>query len=212
VKDPWEAERDPLAALRRGDPAPFEAYVRAESATLVGFFRRLGAGTQEAEDLAQDTLLKMFHAAQSYRPRERFEAYAMRVARNAWIDSRRRAAVRPAPASGGLEAEDPSVPEPVSSHAGPEAQAESAERGERLEAAVAALPEHHRLVFDLGVVQGLGYPEIADLLGIPVGTVKSRMFHAVRRLRASLGDVEPEVAPERVRGVAPEAPATEERA
>jgi RNA polymerase sigma-70 factor (ECF subfamily) len=130
----------------------------------------------------------MFHAARTYRPRERFEAYALRVARNAWIDSRRRAAVRPAPAPGGSEAEDPSVPEPASAHAGPEERAVDVERGERLEAAVAALPEHHRLVFELGVVQGLGYPEIGDLLGIPVGTVKSRMFHAVRKLRASLGD------------------------
>ena len=48
-----------------------------------------------------------------------------------------------------------------------------------------ALPDAHRAVFELAVLGELGYAEIGALLGIPVGTVKSRMFHAVRRLRAA---------------------------
>ena len=55
-----------------------------------------------------------------------------------------------------------------------------------LRAAVAALPEHLRLVIVLGVDEGLAYAEIAGVLGIPEGTVKSRMFHAVRALREAL--------------------------
>jgi RNA polymerase sigma-70 factor (ECF subfamily) len=57
-----------------------------------------------------------------------------------------------------------------------------------LERAVASLPPGQREVFELGVMQEMGYAEIGELLGIPVGTVKSRMFNAVRRLRESLGD------------------------
>ena len=61
------------------------------------------------------------------------------------------------------------------------------EEVERLRVALASLPDHHRLVFELGVVQELPYAEIGEILEIPVGTVKSRMFHAVRKLQEALG-------------------------
>jgi RNA polymerase sigma-70 factor (ECF subfamily) len=181
-----DAEPDPLAALRDGDPGPFEAFVRAETPTLLAFFLRLGAGRAEAEDLTQDTFLKLFRHAPQYRAQDRFAPYALRVARNAWIDRRRRASVRPAPAAGG-EAEDerPEVNEPVERR-GPFELASAGEERRRVTDALAALPDHHRLVFELGVLQELPYAEIADALDIPVGTVKSRMFHALRRLRAEL--------------------------
>jgi RNA polymerase sigma-70 factor (ECF subfamily) len=56
--------------------------------------------------------------------------------------------------------------------------------------ALAELPQGQREVFELGAVQGLPYGEVAELLGIPVGTVKSRMFHAVRRMRQLLEGAE----------------------
>ena len=68
----------------------------------------------------------------------------------------------------------------------PAARLEAAEESGRIRAAVAELSEAHRLVFDLGVLQGLAYSDISAALGIPVGTVKSRMFHAVHRVRDSL--------------------------
>ena len=58
----------------------------------------------------------------------------------------------------------------------------------QLAAALAGLGEHHRLVFELGVVQELPYQEIGQILGIPVGTVKSRMFHTVRKLQEAMGE------------------------
>ena len=61
------------------------------------------------------------------------------------------------------------------------------EQMDLLQQGVAALPQGQRQVFELGVLQELGYSEIGELLQIPVGTVKSRMFHAVRRLRDFLG-------------------------
>ena len=93
----WDGIRDPLAALAAGQTAPFEAFVAKEAGTLLGFFRRLGAGPGEAEDLVQETILKLFKGAKNYQPTGRFEAYAFRAARNVWIDTRRRAAVRERP-------------------------------------------------------------------------------------------------------------------
>jgi RNA polymerase sigma-70 factor (ECF subfamily) len=72
------------------------------------------------------------------------------------------------------------------SGAGGEAPLEVREQADQILSAVADLPEAQRHVFELGVVQELAYSEIAALLGVPEGTVKSRMFHAVRQVREAL--------------------------
>jgi RNA polymerase sigma-70 factor (ECF subfamily) len=204
LNSPWDHSPDPLAALREGDPEPFEAFVRAALGRLLGFFRRQGASLEEAEDLTQEVFLKLHQNAERYRPEERFPSYCFRVARNVWIDARRRGAARPAPASldaGGPGGDGRSLGERI---AGEEREpgdvAALREGAERLRAAVSELGEHHRLVFELGVVQELSYGEIGSILDIPVGTVKSRMFHAVRKLREAAGSeeiarTEPEAKP-----------------
>ena len=178
-------EPDPLVALQNGDARPFEAWVRQDAASFLAFFRRLGASRSESEDLAQEVFLKVFRNREHYQPGGRFRAFAFRVARNAWIDHRRRGSVRPPSAAGGVE-EDEARP-PVSDDApSPEERASRREQAGRVRAALAQLSEGHRMVFELGIQQELPYSEIADLLGIPEGTVKSRMFHAVRKLREML--------------------------
>jgi RNA polymerase sigma-70 factor (ECF subfamily) len=188
LKEAWDSGRDPLEALRDGDPGPFEAFVRAESPTFAAFFLRLGAGRTEAEDLTQDVFLRLFRHAASYQAQDRFTAFAFRTARNAWIDHGRRRAVRPSPAAGGES--DEREPGPADRAPGPAEALERGEEARRVSAALAGLAEPHRLVFELGVLQGLAYAEIAAALAIPVGTVKSRMHHAVRKLRAALGEAE----------------------
>ncbi|MEE2940404.1 MAG: sigma-70 family RNA polymerase sigma factor [Planctomycetota bacterium] len=194
MKDPGHGTGDPLVALREGDPGPFEAYVASETGRFLGFFGRLGASRTEAEDLVQETFLKLFrlasqnHASADYAAQGRFDAYAFRVARNVWIDRSRRRASQPTRA--GLDATELPISVDARRDAAasptPEAQLEIAEESERVRQAVASLPETHRIVFELGVVQELPYGEIAGALDIPVGTVKSRMFHAVKRVRAAL--------------------------
>ena len=192
MKGTWDADRDPLAALRAGDASLFEEFVRREAGSLTGFFVRLGAGADEAQDLAQETFLKMFRARTSYQPRERFTAYAYRVARNAWVDRARRSAARPRPAAGW----DPALEGPPPEERIPAPESEVGrelglrEEAARLRSALLELSDGHRAVFELGVVQELSYPEISAALDVPVGTVKSRMFHAVRKLRKLLGDAE----------------------
>ena len=101
LKDPGQGTGDPLVALREGDPGPFEAFVTSETGRFLGFFGRLGASRSEADDLVQETFLKLFrlasqHAAGAdYAAQGRFEAYAFRVARNVWIDRSRRRSVQP---------------------------------------------------------------------------------------------------------------------
>lgn len=178
-------EPDPLVALQNGDPQPFEAWVRRDAASFLAFFRRLGASRAESEDLTQEVFLKVFRNKEHYQPTGRFQAFAFRVARNAWIDHRRRGAVRPPSAAGGVEEDElrPPVPDGAPS---PEERASRREQAGRVRAALEQLSDGHRMVFELGIRQELPYSEIAELLGIPEGTVKSRMFHAVRKLREIL--------------------------
>lgn len=187
---PSKPDEDPLLALSQGRTAPFEAFVHTQAPRLVGFFLRLGAQRPEAEDLCQDTFLKMFQSAQSYRPQGKPEAYALRIARNAWIDRRRREAIRPWHAR--YQTRDELEVQPhdrlTSKETSPQRAASTLEEMGRLQQGVATLPDGQREVFEMGVLQEMGYAQISELLQIPVGTVKSRMFNAVRRLREFLGE------------------------
>lgn len=177
---PAQETRDPLLALRAGDPEPFEAFVRAHARTFVAYFLRHGARLGRAEDLTQDLFLRMVQSAERYRPQERFVAYAFQLARNLWIDDCRRAGASP-------EAWPPSAPEPIAAAGDPGDGMLRAEEEQRLDALLRSLPSGQREVLELAVLGELAYEEIAALLAIPVGTVKSRMFHAVRRLRLLWG-------------------------
>ena len=195
MKDSWDGERDPLAALVGGRTGPFEAFVQAETSTFLGFFSRLGVRRSEAEDLTQETFLKLFRLASPsaasktgsptgasgvYEARGQFRGFAFRVARNVWIDRGRKRSAEPLM----VESDDVFGADPAATH--PSARLEAEEEAARIRAAVGALSEPHRLVFELGVLQELAYSDISTALDIPVGTVKSRMFHAVHRVRESL--------------------------
>ncbi|MBI5431935.1 MAG: sigma-70 family RNA polymerase sigma factor [Planctomycetes bacterium] len=168
-----------------------------EAATFIGFFERLGADGAEAEDLTQEVFLRLYRFSAEYEARDAFGAYALRIARNAWIDAGRRRASRPQVAHDEpldeLDVVDELAPGPR--------DLELLEESERARAALARLPESHRWVFELAVLRGRPYPEIAERLGIPLGTVKSRVFHAVRKLRELLA---PDESPDASRGEAPD--------
>jgi RNA polymerase sigma-70 factor (ECF subfamily) len=178
-----DEDRDPLAALQAGDPRAFEAFVRARAGSLAGFFQQLGAERGEAEDLTQDVFLKLYRGAAHYRAEGSFAAYCMRLARNAWIDRQRRRAARPAEL---FAAADAPESEPEGRERPPGAALEAREEEARLRRALGSLPSGQARAFDLAVIRARPYAEVAAALGIPVGTVKSRVHHAVRALRAAL--------------------------
>jgi RNA polymerase sigma-70 factor (ECF subfamily) len=175
-----QPECDPLVALRAGDPAPFETLVHERTRTLTAYFRHQGAAPGQAEDLTQEVFLRLYRNAARYEPRERFAAYLFRVARNVWIDDCRRYAVRipAAPEEFAARADEPTCPAP---DPGMRVLLDEEEHG--LRGLLAELPSGHRRVFELVLLGELSYAEVSAQLEIPVGTVKSRMFHAVRRLR-----------------------------
>lgn len=175
---PTDADAPSDAALmeriRAGDADAFAALVRRHQEPLLNFFRRMGAHTGEAEEMVQVTFLRLYGYRMRYAPRAKFTTFLYTLARHAWIDETRRRARRREKAMPAAHA--------VSS-------ADDVRRIEArldVEAALARLSERLRLVVVMSVYQGLSYPEIAQALEIPVGTVKSRMFLALRALREAL--------------------------
>jgi RNA polymerase sigma-70 factor, ECF subfamily len=188
--DAPEAEIDWLLRYRDGEPNAFRQLVDAYRDRMLQFFYRLCWDRDRAEDLAQDLFLKLMLASKRYRPEGRMATFVYRVATNLWIDHYRQQRPRPR-----FQSYDqvmlPGDDAPVSiDHAGPDIappqQLADAEERQALRRALERLTEPHRLVFELAVYQERPYGEISELLGIPVGTVKSRMHNAVTALKQLL--------------------------
>lgn len=180
MSDPRDADAPlPSEVLMRragdGCEVAFETLAHRHRGGLLARFRNLGLDHGAAEDCVQDTLLRVHRASAAYEARAPFGAFLMRLARNVHVDWCRRQKLRRTPpttldAAAGL-AEHDLPPELID-----------------LREALTRLPARWRRVVELSVHQGLSQAEVAERLGIPVGTVKSRMHHALRKLRKMLDD------------------------
>jgi RNA polymerase sigma-70 factor (ECF subfamily) len=163
-------EPDPavVRAAAAGDLAAFELLVRRYQAHVWRFLRHLLGDAALAEDVTQETFLRLYQRLPTFAGRSRFSTWVFRVARNAGIDALR--AVRRQDRL--LEALPAPAPGPA-----PEARVEAM-------AAVASLSPKLREALLLVEVFGFAYREAAEVLAVPEGTVKSRVFQARLRLTA----------------------------
>lgn len=188
---PSVGETDLLARYREGDVGAFRQLVETFRDRMVQFFHRLCWDRDRAEDLTQDLFLKLMQSSRRYRPEGRMATFVYRVATNLWIDHYRQLKPRPRFSSfDQVTLPDGDSARPVE-YAGPgptpvQQLADDEERA-AMRRALERLTEPHRIVFELAVYQERPYGEIAELLGIPVGTVKSRMHNTVAALKTMLG-------------------------
>jgi RNA polymerase sigma-70 factor, ECF subfamily len=131
----------------------------------------------EAEDVAQDAVVRAYQKSRSLRDRERFRPWLVRITWRLALDRRR--------AQGRRERREGAVAALAPSRSAEEAVL-AREREDKVWAAVEALPEKLRMVVVLGAIEGHDVREVAALLGVPEGTVKSRLHLARRRLAESL--------------------------
>ncbi len=145
---------------------------------------RLTGEAAAAEDLVQDTVLKAFRAWDSFRQGTNARGWLLTILRNTFINDYRRR--RRAPAQVDLEVAEQHAR--LDDHPGhdPEGEFFRALVDDRILAAIDGLPEEFREVVVLSDVEGLGYAQIAETLGIPVGTVKSRLSRGRRLLQGTL--------------------------
>jgi RNA polymerase sigma-70 factor (ECF subfamily) len=177
-----------LERCAQGDERALAALYDRWAGPLLGFLDRMCRDRALAEDMVQETFVRVWRAAPRYQPTAKFSTWLFQIARNAWLNEREKRLRRPTPAeiespdADGCSVAAPAAPRSSS----PVAAALDHELAERIDDAVQKLPDKLREVWTLGAVQGLPYQEVSAILEIPVGTVKSRMFQAVRLLRTEL--------------------------
>ena len=173
---------------REGDTRAFEMLVNRYQARLYNYIRRMMGNAAEAEDLFQDTFMKVYNNLDRFRPEGSFRGWLYRIATNTCRDALRRRKLRWAfSLDARRNPDDVPLGERYSANSpDPAEKAAESELAERLAAAVQALSVKHRSVFLMARYDGMSYEEIAETLKIPVGTVKSRMNKAVNTLMDAL--------------------------
>ncbi len=164
----------------RRDVVPtWEEVARDEGDFIYTVAYRLTGNREDAQDLVQEVLVRVQRGLRTYQPGS-LRGWLGRITTNAFLDDARRRQRRPQVAL----PENPDLVLPASPSA--DEAAAAAGLSDEVQAALAALPEDFRVVVVLSDVAGLAYSEIADHLGVPVGTVRSRIHRGRLALRAAL--------------------------
>jgi len=181
-----------LAAYRTGDSRAFETLLGRYGGPLFNFLLRSVRDRGRAEELYQDVWMKVVERRDDFRGDAKFSTWLYAIARNLSIDHQRKMKFR---SHASLDATQPRTGQPIGERLGdPGPSTEQLAIGGRIRArigkAVEELPEEQREVFLLRQLQGLAFKEIAEVVGVPSNTVKSRMRYALERLQGVLGDLE----------------------
>ena len=182
-----DEDREAIRRVQAGETEAFELlvekYRRKAFRLAFGVLRE----QEEALDVAQEAFVKAYRALPNFKGDSAFYTWLFRITMNLALDRKRQRATR----ARAFGAEDVPPEEwertAVSTEPNPEDEATGAERRARIARALDSLSEHHRSIIILSDIEGLAYREIAQVLGIPMGTVMSRLHHARKRLRETLG-------------------------
>lgn len=173
-------DSDLVAATLRGDPNAFAVLVERYDRAVYHLAYRTLHNVEEARDVAQEAFFKAFRSLRTFKPGAKFSTWIFAITYHACCDrlSRRK------------RYSDEEFPERADSAPGPEQQAIALDEARRLRAAIDALPEKYRTVITLYHLQGKQYEEIANVLDLPMGTVKTHLFRAKEQLRRLLSGAE----------------------
>jgi RNA polymerase sigma-70 factor (ECF subfamily) len=183
------SDEDLLDRFRRGQTEAFGVLLRRYERELYGYLRRYLGDGDLADDVFQNTFLQLYTKIGQYQPGRPVRPWLYTIATHQAIDTLRRASRHQALSLDQNRQELPngeirSLMELLENRGpGPADAAQGEERRQRVRADVDQLPDFLRQVVLLAYYQGLKYREIADILGIPVGTVKSRLHSALLKLQ-----------------------------
>lgn len=171
------------AVAEAGDRRAFAGLFRHFAPRIKGFLVRGGADDALAEELVQETMVVLWRRAASFDPaRAQVSTWLYTIARNLRIDHQRRSDG----AAGYTPDEWDPEQQPADAHLGPDELLHAAQRGRNLQQALAELPPEQAQVLRLSFFDEQPHAHIARDLGIPLGTVKSRIRLAVTQLRRIL--------------------------
>ena len=188
---PTDAEL--IERAKRADHAAFRVLVERYQGRAYGLALRVLRNEEQARDAVQDAFIKVYGSLGRFEGRSGFYTWLYRLVMNVCLDMKRRdrsgrhvewEEERAGEIAQGAEAlvSGANAPE----RQGPGAELERAELREAMARAIETLPEDARRTLELREIDGLSYAEIAQAVGVPKGTVMSRLFYARRRVRAAL--------------------------
>jgi len=174
-----------MLAYQQGDTRAFETLLTRHEKGVYGFAFRMLGDSMLAEEVAQESFLRVIQSASRYRAKASFRNYLYRIARNLCVDQLRK---RPRePRTPELDAGSPGTAEGIpSGNPGPENNVGAAQLRSAIRRALATLPDDQREAFLLKEVRGMKLQDVAAITGANLNTVKSRLRYALTRLREHL--------------------------
>lgn len=185
-------DQEVVALAKQGSEAAYRELVRRYQRPVFSLVFRMVRNRELAEDLSQETFIKVLNAIHSYRPEFKFSSWVFKIANNAAIDHLRRRELDTLSLEGSPHADTPEMIEATALQIGERGEnqleeVEHRELGQSIEAAINRLRPEYRSCILLRHVEGHTYEEIAEILGLPLGTVKTYIHRARNELRIALG-------------------------
>ena len=175
-------DSDLVATAVCGGEGSFEELVRRYQRPIAAYVYRMVGNYESALDLTQEIFIKVYSSLDRYRAEFKFSTWIYKIAHNAAVDHLRRTATREQSLVVGHEGDQFDLPI-ESTRLSPEQESERRERRGEIETVVRALPANYRELIILRHSQDLSYEEIVEVTGLPLGTVKNRLFRAREMMR-----------------------------
>jgi RNA polymerase sigma-70 factor (ECF subfamily) len=209
------ADNELVEFTRSGDRDAYRTLVERHQSRLMRVALDIVKNREDAEDVVQETFVKAYLSLHNFKGDSSFYTWVYRICTNMAIDIRRKtsrrggthveyketASVRDRSGSDNGDAGPPTIPsQHLQNVVGPHEALLRKEIGKKLNDVLAALSDEHREIICLREIDGLDYEEIAAALGVPRGTVMSRLFYARKAMQKALKDFEPNGSPTNSRG------------
>jgi len=191
------SDQEVVLMARNGREAAYRELIRRYERPIFALLFRMVRDRELAEDLAQETFVKALNAIESYRPEFKFSSWIFKIANNAAIDHLRRRELDTLSLDGSPHAATPEAMQATALQIGARQESpldavEAKELGGAIEAAIGRLRPEYRSCILLRHVEGRAYEEIAEILDLPLGTVKTYIHRARNELRQTLAHLREE--------------------
>ena len=185
------ADKDLVVFARSGSEQAYRELLERYQRPVFSLVYRMVRDRETAEDLAQETFVKVFNNIESYNPKFKFSSWIFKIATNLTIDTLRRKELPTVSMDGSRYARTDEEVEAsrvtvASEDENPEERLEAKELGEEIESAIGQLRPEYRTAILLRHVEGRPYEEIAEIMDVPLGTVKTYIHRARMELRETL--------------------------